>query len=122
KDLEIRGAGNLLGGEQSGHIAGVGFDLYVRMVSEAVAKARGEEGEEQAELKLELPIDAHIPHEYIAHERLRLEAYAKHSHVTAVGELEEIRAVLGDRYGPVPEPVERLFAVARVRIKARAAG
>src|SRR5699024_8035246 len=122
KDLEIRGAGNLLGGEQSGHIAGVGFDLYVRMVSEAVAQARGEESQEPTELKLELPIDAHIPHDYIGHERLRLEAYAKLAHVTAPEELQEIHAELVDRYGPVPEPVERLFAVARVRVKARTAG
>src|SRR5699024_12433678 len=77
QDLEIRGAGNLLGGEQSGHIAGVGFDLYVRMVSEAVANFRGEGEEELPELKVELPIDAHIPHDYVAEERLRLEAYAK---------------------------------------------
>ncbi|WP_022916578.1 transcription-repair coupling factor [Ruania albidiflava] len=122
KDLEIRGAGNLLGGEQSGHIAGVGFDLYVRMVSEAVAKARGEEPEELAELKLELPIDAHITRDYISHERLRLEAYTKLSHVASEESLEQVREELVDRYGPVPEQVERLFAVAGLRIKARAAG
>ena len=122
KDLEIRGAGNLLGGEQSGHIAGVGFDLYVRMVSEAVAKAKGEDTEELAELKLELPIDAHIPHDYISHERLRLEAYTKLSHVTSQEALDQVREELVDRYGPVPEQVERLFAVASLRIRARAAG
>ena len=122
KDLEIRGAGNLLGGEQSGQIAGVGFDLYVRMVSEAVAKAKGEDTEELAELKLELPIDAHIPHDYIAHERLRLEAYTKLSHVVSDEMLAQVREELVDRYGPVPEQVERLFAVASLRIKARAAG
>ena len=122
KDLEIRGAGNLLGGEQSGHIAGVGFDLYVRMVSEAVAKAKGEDTEELAELKLELPIDAHIPHSYIAHERLRLEAYTKLSHVTTAEALDHVRQELVDRYGPVPQHVEPLFPVASLRIKARAAG
>src|SRR5690606_10774146 len=73
KDLEIRGAGNLLGGEQSGHIAGVGFDLYVRMVADAVAGFRGEKTEELPELRIELPVDAHIPESYIEHERLRLE-------------------------------------------------
>src|SRR5690625_3876535 len=73
KDLEIRGAGNLLGGEQSGHIAGVGFDLYVRMVGEAVAAFRGEGKAPEKEIRVELPLDAHIPHDYIGSERLRLE-------------------------------------------------
>ena len=77
KDLEIRGAGNLLGGEQSGHIEGVGFDLYIRMVGEAVANFRGDVEEELPDVTIELPVDAHIPHDYIAHERLRLEAYRK---------------------------------------------
>ena len=77
KDLEIRGAGNLLGGEQSGHIAGVGFDLYLRMIGEAVSAFRGDVAEGQTELRLELPVDAHIPEEYVESERLRLEAYQK---------------------------------------------
>ena len=77
KDLEIRGAGNLLGGEQSGHIAGVGFDLYLRMIGEAVSTFRGEVAEGQTELRLELPVDAHIPEDYVDSERLRLEAYQK---------------------------------------------
>ncbi|MDQ3383202.1 MAG: transcription-repair coupling factor, partial [Actinomycetota bacterium] len=75
KDLEIRGAGNLLGGEQSGHIAGVGFDLYVRMVGEAVADFKGEGDTAPAEVRIELPVDAHLPHDYVPGERLRLEAY-----------------------------------------------
>ena len=69
KDLEIRGAGNLLGGEQSGHIAGVGFDLYVRLVGEAVADFRGEGETAPAEIKIELPVDAHLPHDYVPGER-----------------------------------------------------
>ena len=76
KDLEIRGAGNLLGGEQSGHIAEVGFDLYVRLVGEAVAEFRGE-GTPEREIKIELPIDAHLPHDYVPSERLRLEMYKR---------------------------------------------
>ncbi|GAA4422053.1 transcription-repair coupling factor [Georgenia halophila] len=122
KDLEIRGAGNLLGGEQSGQIAGVGFDLYVRMVSDAVAEFRGEKEEEKADVRVELPIDAHVPHDYISHERLRLEAYAK---IAAAGDDASVKALreeLVDRYGPVPEPVERLFAVSALRAKARAVG
>jgi transcription-repair coupling factor (superfamily II helicase) len=122
KDLEIRGAGNLLGGEQSGHIAGVGFDLYVRMVSEAVAAYRGDEPAELADVTIELPIDAHVPHEYVAHERLRLEAYTKIAAAADEAAIQAVREELTDRYGPVPEPVERLFAVASLRARARRAG
>jgi transcription-repair coupling factor (superfamily II helicase) len=99
KDLEIRGAGNLLGGEQSGHIEGVGFDLYVRLVGEAVANFRGDAEEPVAELSIELPIDAHLPHTYIPGERLRLEAYKKLAAVTSESELAEVQAELVDRYG-----------------------
>ncbi|MCU1431100.1 MAG: mfd [Actinotalea sp.] len=122
KDLEIRGAGNLLGGEQSGHIAGVGFDLYVRMVGEAVAAFRGDAPERAADVTLELPVDAHVPHEYIGHERLRLEAYRKIADATTAAALDEVRAELVDRYGPLPEPVENLFEVAGFRNVAREAG
>ncbi|MGP9537402.1 transcription-repair coupling factor [Brachybacterium sp. AOP43-C2-M15] len=122
KDLEIRGAGNLLGGEQSGHIAGVGFDLYVRMVGEAVAAFRGEGTAPEKEIRVELPLDAHVPHDYIGSERLRLEAYSKLSAVREVSEIEQVRAELVDRYGALPAPVEVLLDVARFRIDARAAG
>ncbi len=122
KDLEIRGAGNLLGGEQSGHIAGVGFDLYVRLVGEAVANFRGEQEETVTELSVELPVDAHLPHTYIPGERLRLEAYKKLAQVAAESELAEVEAELIDRYGALPEPVSNLVAVARLRILARRAG
>ena len=122
KDLEIRGAGNLLGGEQSGHIAGVGFDLYVRMVGEAVAAFRGEGKAPEKEIRVELPLDAHVPHDYIGSERLRLEAYSKLSAVREIAEIDQIRAELTDRYGAPPAPVEVLLDVARFRIDARAAG
>ncbi len=122
KDLEIRGAGNLLGGEQSGHIEGVGFDLYLRMVGEAVAAFRGEQTEQPAEVTIELPLDAHLPHEYVEHDRLRLEAYRKIAAAETPEALEEVRAELTDRYGPVPEAVEGLFEVARLRNRAREAG
>ncbi len=123
KDLEIRGAGNLLGGEQSGHIAGVGFDLYVRMVGDAVAEFRGlKERDPLPEMKIELPVDAHLPHDYIAHERLRLEAYRKLAAAETEQVLDEVRAELVDRYGEPPEAVDNLFAVARFRVHARKAG
>ncbi|KMM46042.1 transcription-repair coupling factor, partial [Cellulomonas sp. A375-1] len=122
KDLEIRGAGNLLGGEQSGHIEGVGFDLYIRMVGEAVAAFRDDVPEELPDVTIELPVDAHIPHDYIAHERLRLEAYRKMAVAADETTLREVRAELVDRYGPVPEAVDNLFEVAQFRHHARRAG
>jgi transcription-repair coupling factor (superfamily II helicase) len=123
KDLEIRGAGNLLGGEQSGHIADVGFDLYVRLVGEAVSDFRGDgAGEQQPEMKIELPIDAHLPHDYVQSERLRLEMYKRLAEVRADSDVELIREELVDRYGPPPPPVVALLEVARFRARARQAG
>jgi transcription-repair coupling factor (superfamily II helicase) len=129
KDLEIRGAGNLLGGEQSGHIAGVGFDLYVRMVGEAVADYRatleadgGEVEEAPLEVKIELPVDAHVPHEYAPGERLRLQAYRAIASASSEDDIRAVREELTDRYGPLPEPVENLLLVAGLRLLARACG
>lgn len=127
KDLEIRGAGNLLGGEQSGHIAGVGFDLYVRMVGEAVADYRaslegGVEEEPPLEVKIELPVDAHVPHDYAPGERLRLQAYRAIASATSEEDIAAVREELTDRYGKLPEPVENLLLVAGLRMLARACG
>jgi transcription-repair coupling factor (superfamily II helicase) len=122
KDLEIRGAGNLLGGEQSGHIEGVGFDLYVRMVGEAVQAFKGERPEEEADVKVDLPVDAHLPHEYIGVERLRLEMYRKLAGARTAEALDEIVAEMRDRYGEPPEPVSNLIAVARFRLLLRSYG
>ncbi len=121
KDLEIRGAGNLLGGEQSGHIAGVGFDLYVRLIGEAVADFRGEGETAPTEIKIELPVDAHLPHDYVPGERLRLEAYRKLATVETFEAVDDIEAELRDRYGNPPEPVQNLLEVARLRVVARRA-
>ncbi len=122
KDLEIRGAGNLLGGEQSGHIEGVGFDLYVRMVGEAVQQFKGEAPEEVVDVKVDLPVDAHLPHDYIGVERLRLEMYRKLAEAKTADRLAEVEAEMRDRYGPPPEQVRSLFAVARFRMLARELG
>jgi transcription-repair coupling factor (superfamily II helicase) len=122
KDLEIRGAGNLLGGEQSGHIADVGFDLYVRLVGEAVSEFRGDGPAEQPDVKIELPIDAHLPHDYVPSERLRLEMYKRLAEVRADGDVELIREELVDRYGEPPAAVSSLLEVARFRARARQAG
>jgi transcription-repair coupling factor (superfamily II helicase) len=122
KDLEIRGAGNLLGGEQSGHIQGVGFDLYIRLVGEAVANFRGEAEEKAAEMKIELPINAHLPHDYVPGERLRLEAYRKLAAASTDEAIDGVVEELTDRYGELPQPVVNLIAVARFKVSARAAG
>ena len=122
KDLEIRGAGNLLGGEQSGHVAAVGFDLYVKMIGEAVRELRGDGPAERAEVRIELPVDAHIPHDYVTGERLRLEAYTRIAAINSVQDIDAVRDELGDRFGPVPAQVENLLSVARLRVVARKAG
>ena len=126
KDLEIRGAGNMLGGEQSGHIAGVGFDLYLRMISEAVSEFRGEPVSSPAELKLEIPVDARIPPEYLDSERLRLEAYHKLSAASSEAstklDLQEILNELQDRFGKAPAPVLQLIEVTALRQEANRLG
>lgn len=122
KDLEIRGAGNLLGGEQSGHIAGVGFDMYLRLVGEAVAEYRGEKEEAPAEMKVELPVNAHLPHDYVPGERLRLDAYRTLAAATDEAGVAAVAEELEDRYGKLPQPAQLLLEVARLRIKARACG
>ena len=130
KDLEMRGAGNVLGAQQSGHIAGVGFDLYVRLVGEAVeaykALARGEalDATDQGpkEIRIDLPVDAHIPESYINSERLRLEVYRKLAASHNDTDLQLAVEEMEDRFGPVPEVVSRLLSVARLRHQARRAG
>ncbi|GAA4485456.1 transcription-repair coupling factor [Microbacterium panaciterrae] len=126
KDLELRGAGNMLGAEQAGHIAGVGFDLYLRMIGEAVATFRGEETETGAELRLELPVDARIPDSYIDSERLRLEAYQKLSSAAtataAEDAIDHVVEELTDRYGTPPDEVAGLVSIARLRRRAARAG
>lgn len=125
KDLEIRGAGNMLGGEQSGHIEGVGFDLYVRMVSDAVAKIRGEHGAEEedaSDVRIELPVEAYLAEDYVPSERLRLEIYSKIANAKNEEERQAVREEMIDRYGELPEEAERLFRIAALRERARAAG
>jgi len=115
RDLEIRGAGNLLGVGQSGHIAAVGYDLYCQMVTEAVAELKGETPTEPAEVKIDLPFDANIPPDYVPKEELRLEAYRRLASVTTEAEVDDIRLEWQDRYGPLPDAAEALLGVARLR-------
>jgi transcription-repair coupling factor (superfamily II helicase) len=128
KDLEIRGAGNLLGGEQSGHIAEVGFDLYMRMVSEAVEEFKtgyvpqSEDEGKFKECKVELPVTAHIPVEYLNSERLRLDIYRRMADAQNSVELDAIKAELIDRFGPLPEDANNLMAVAHLRTMAKSFG
>ncbi|MFI0351488.1 transcription-repair coupling factor [Actinomadura sp. 9N407] len=123
KDLEIRGAGNILGAEQSGHVAGVGFDLYVRMVGEAVRELKeGGTVTEMPDTRVELPVDAHLPHEYVPGERLRLDAYRRIAAITSDDEIGAVHDELKDRFGPLPVPVLNLLEVARFRARARKAG
>jgi transcription-repair coupling factor (superfamily II helicase) len=124
KDLEIRGAGNLLGGEQSGHIADVGFDLYMRMVGEAVNDYKAgiiETAEKISECKVELPINAHLSTEYVPGERLRLDLYRRLADVKNNEDVESIRAELLDRFGELPEEAQALLGVASLRARAKAA-
>ncbi len=123
KDLEIRGAGNLLGGEQSGHIAEVGFDLYIRLVGEAISEVReGKEHQEEFNVKVELPVDAHISHNYVPEERLRLEAYRRLADARNEESIAEVVAELTDRYGRIPPPVDELVEVAKLRVLLHSVG
>ncbi len=125
KDLEIRGAGNLLGGEQSGHIAEVGFDLYMRMVADAVDEFKTgyfDEKPKNNECKVELPVNAHLPIEYIESERLRLDLYRRIADAQNDEALAEISGELIDRFGPIPEAAQELMAVASLRLFAKSLG
>ncbi|MFL6090307.1 MAG: transcription-repair coupling factor [Aeromicrobium sp.] len=123
KDLEIRGAGNMLGGEQSGHIADVGFDLYVRLVGEAVSEFKSDGSHEpERDVTVELPIEAHLPLEYVPSERLRLEMYKHLAAVRSDDDVDALLAEMVDRYGEPPEVVAALLDVARLRVRLRQAG
>jgi transcription-repair coupling factor (superfamily II helicase) len=126
-DLEIRGAGNILGGEQSGHMAAVGFDLYSRMLAESVeAQKAKREGRapivETPQAVIDLPMDAHLPTEYVPEEAQKLELYRRLAKARSVGDIAAFRQELTDRFGPLPDPVIRLIEVAELRLTAEAAG
>ena len=117
RDLEIRGAGNLLGEAQSGHIAAVGYDLYCQMVTEAVSEMKGETTVDESEIKVDISIDAHLPNDYVPSEDLRLEAYRKLATVRTATELADIEKEWRDRFGPLPEPAQSLMQVAALRVE-----
>jgi transcription-repair coupling factor (superfamily II helicase) len=115
RDLEIRGVGNLLGENQSGHIAAVGYDLYMQMVTETVAELKGEAVREPAEVKLDIDTNAHLPRDYVAREDLRLEAYRRLATVANPADVDDIATEWSDRYGPPPPPAEALLTIGRLR-------
>jgi len=127
RDLEIRGAGNLLGDEQSGHVAALGFELYMQMLDEAVAAAQEDggraAGEEPAEpVRLDVNVDAYVPPDYVPYEQAKIEVHRRVAGALEVAEVEQLREELEDRFGPVPEPLGNLLALQRARIKFGQAG
>ena len=122
RDLEIRGAGNLLGESQSGHIAAVGYDLYCQMVTEAVGEMKGEPVKEPSEVKLDVPTDAFLPKDYVTKEESRLEAYRRLAAVTTASEVDDIRTEWEDRYGPVPPEADALLDVGYLRAECHRLG
>ena len=117
RDLEIRGAGNLLGTGQSGHIAAVGYDLYCQMVTDAVAELKGESVRAPIEIVIEVPGDAHLPGDYVTKEATRLDAYRRLAGVETLHALEDVRSEWLDRFGPIPAPAEALLQVGRLRVE-----
>src|ERR1017187_2162453 len=113
RDLQIRGAGNLLGRDQSGHIAAVGYDLYVQMVAEAVADAKGEREPEPAAVSIDVPGDAHLPADYVEAEDGRLEGYRRLAAARRMEDVDDVGTEWVDRFGPLPPAAEALLEVAR---------
>jgi transcription-repair coupling factor (superfamily II helicase) len=120
RDLEIRGAGSILGEVQSGHIAAVGFDLYAELVAEAVSEMEGRPVEDSGppEVRIDLPVDAHIPEFYIQDQELRLEAYRRLAATTTDEEVDDVVSEWADRFGPLPEEAGSLISLARLRVQA----
>src|SRR5215469_6691098 len=121
-DLELRGAGNLLGGEQSGHIEAVGFDLYTQMLEQAVRELKGEVAAEEAAIQLNLGLNIRIPADYIKEENQRLRMYKRVAGVETESQLNDVRAELSDRYGPPPLSVRNLLEYAVLKLQAMAVG
>jgi transcription-repair coupling factor (superfamily II helicase) len=117
RDLEIRGAGELLGAEQSGHVAAVGFELYVELLAEAVAELSGQRRPAARPIRVDAKVDAYVPASYIPAEALKIDLHRRISLAETEDELVELRAATEDRYGPIPEPVENLFSIQEAKLK-----
>jgi transcription-repair coupling factor (superfamily II helicase) len=117
RDLEIRGAGDLLGAEQSGHVAALGFELYVELLAEAVAELMGQRRIVARPVRVDARVDAYVPVDYIGSEALRIDLHRRLALAEHEDELRELHAAIEDRYGPVPEPVENLFTIQEAKHK-----
>jgi transcription-repair coupling factor (superfamily II helicase) len=117
RDLEIRGAGELLGAEQSGHVAAVGFELYVELLNEAVAELSGQRRTAARPVRVDARVDAYVPAAYIGSEALKIDLHRRLALTEDDDELRELRASVEDRYGALPEPVENLFAIQETKLK-----
>jgi transcription-repair coupling factor (superfamily II helicase) len=124
RDLELRGAGNLLGDEQSGHVAALGFELYMQMLDEAVEAAGGEESDEPdwEPVRLDVNVDAYVPADYIPYEQAKVDVHRRIAGAREVADLMALRDELQDRFGELPEPLENLIALQQARIKFGQAG
>ena len=123
RDLEIRGAGNLLGDEQSGHVAAIGFELYVSMLDDAVAALSGSAADEAPEpVRIDLPVDAYVPGDYVPYEAAKIEVHRRVAGAREVAQLIMLREELDDLFGPVPEPLDNLIKLQDARIKLGRAG
>jgi transcription-repair coupling factor (superfamily II helicase) len=124
RDLELRGAGNLLGDEQSGHVAALGFELYMQMLDDALREAEGDgaSADDWEPVRLDVDVDAYVPAEYVGYEQAKIDLHRRIAGAREVADLEQLRAEIQDRFGPPPEPVEHLLDLQRARIKLGAAG
>jgi transcription-repair coupling factor (superfamily II helicase) len=118
RDLEIRGAGNLLGEEQSGHIAAIGFDLYVSMIDAAVHELEGRDTSDTHEtVRLDVSVDAYVPSEYVMYEQAKIELHRRVAGARELADIGALREELKDRFGPIPDPLERLLQLQEARLK-----
>ena len=123
RDLELRGAGSLLGDEQSGHVAALGFELYMQMLDEAVQAMASDDGAEYPEpVRLDVNVDAYVPADYIPYEQAKVDVHRRIAGAREVAELQELRRELDDRFGEIPEPLENLITLQQARIKLGEAG
>jgi transcription-repair coupling factor (superfamily II helicase) len=116
RDLEIRGAGELLGEEQSGHIAAVGFEMYLSMLQEAAAELQGREPKTERLVRVDIGIDAHVPQSFIGYEAARVDLHRRIASAADLAELSDLRRELSDRFGEIPEPVDNLIFLGEVRV------